>query len=77
MREELRDEGWRVTYIEEREEGARDAVLGGPEEVKPVRGLAAPVPAPRGLRTPQYSGVHCSVWCVACGVWYEVWCGVV
>jgi hypothetical protein len=33
-----------VTHIEEREEGARDAVLGGPKEVKAVRGLTAPAP---------------------------------
>lgn len=74
-----------MTYIEEREEGARDAVLGGPEEIEAVRRLAAPVPTPRGLRTPQYSGVHCGVRCVEygmkCGVVYGmkchvVWCGV-
>lgn len=53
-----------MTYIEEREKGARDAVLGGPEEVKAIRRLAAPVPALKGLCTPQYSGVHCGVWCM-------------
>lgn len=67
-----------MTYIEEREKGARDAVLGGSEEVKAVRGLAAPVSALKGLRTPQYSGVHCGVCCVVYGMKCDVvWCTLV